>query len=204
LLPIILLLIFSELVSFFPEPIQLDTTTAMFISLFVALIFEFIRKRNLKDVFDSLKIYWNGMGNIFKTVVTLIIAADIFASGLISLGFIENLIELSQGIGFGAVGIGIVMTILIFLAAMLTGSGNAAFFAFGPLVPNIATKLGVTSTSMILPMQFSASMGRTVSPISGVLIAVSEIAGVSAVQLVKRNFIPLCISLITMLIYHFI
>jgi DcuC family C4-dicarboxylate transporter len=204
LLPIILLLVFSELVSLFPKPIQLDTTTAMFISLFVALIFEFIRKRNMKEVFDSLKIYWNGMGNIFKSVVTLIIAADIFASGLIGLGFIDNLIELSQGLGLGAVGIGVVMTVLIFLAAMLTGSGNAAFFAFGPLVPNIATKLGVSSTSMILPMQFSASMGRTVSPVSGVLIAVSELAGVSAVQLVKRNIIPLTVALVIMLIYHFL
>jgi DcuC family C4-dicarboxylate transporter len=204
LLPILLLLIFSELFNLFTTPIQLDTTTAMFISLFVALIFEFIRKRKIQEVFDSLKTYWNGMGNIFKTVVTLIIAADIFASGLISLGFIDNLIELSQNLGFNATGIGIVMTVLIFLAAMLMGSGNAAFFAFGPLVPNIATKLGVSSTSMILPMQFSASMGRTVSPVSGVLIAVSELAGVSAVKLAKRNLIPLSISLLTMLIYHFI
>ena len=34
-----------------------------------------------------------GMGNIFKTVVTLIITADIFAKGLISLGFIDGLIN---------------------------------------------------------------------------------------------------------------
>ncbi len=204
LLPIVLLLVFSELFSFFDTPIQLDTTTAMFLSLIVALLFEAIRKRNLPEVLDSLKTFWNGMGNIFKTVVTLIIAADIFAQGLISMGFIDNLIQLSQNLGLNATGIGIVMTVLIFLAAMLMGSGNAAFFAFGPLVPNIATKLGVSSTTMILPMQFSASMGRTVSPVSGVLIAVSELAGVSAVQLVKRNLIPLCISLLTMLIYHFV
>jgi DcuC family C4-dicarboxylate transporter len=204
ILPIVLLIVFSELFHFLPKPINMDTTTAMFISFFVALLFELMRKRNIKEVFDSLKIFWNGMGNIFKTVVTLIIAAEIFAAGLISLRFIENLIELSQNIGFNATGIGIVMTILIFFAAMLMGSGNAAFFAFGPLVPNIATKLGVSSTSMILPMQFSASMGRTVSPVSGVLIAVSEIAGVSPMQLVKRNIIPMSISLVVMLITHFI
>lgn len=204
ILPIILLIVFSELFSFFSSPIHLDTTTAMFISLFVAMLFELVRTRNIKQVFDSLKIFWNGMGNIFKTVVTLIIAADIFAKGLISLGFIDNLILMTEHLGFSAVGIGVVMTVLIFLAAMLMGSGNAAFFAFGPLVPNIATKLGVSSTSMILPMQFSASMGRTVSPVSGVLIAVSEIAGVTAVQLMKRNFIPLVVALIIMLIYHFI
>lgn len=204
ILPIILLIIFSDLFSFFATQIKLDTTTAMIISLFVALIFELIRVKNFKTVLVSLKIFWDGMGNIFKTVVTLIIAADIFAKGLISLGFIEGLIALTQNLGFNAVGISVVMTIMIFLASMLMGSGNASFFAFGPLVPKIATTLGVNSTSMILPMQLSASMGRTVSPVAGVIIAVSEIAGVSTIDIVKRNLIPLTVALIIMLFYHFI
>lgn len=203
-LPILLLIIFSDLFSIFNPPIKLDTTTAMFISLFVALIFELIRTKSLKKVFDSLKIFWEGMGNIFKTVVTLIIAADIFAKGLISLGFIDGLLLFSQNLGFNAIGVGIVMTVMIFLASMLMGSGNASFFAFGPLAPDIATKLGVSSISMILPMQFSASMGRTVSPVAGLIIAVSEIAGVSTFQIVKRNLIPLFVALLIMLIYHFV
>ena len=176
----------------------------MFISLFITLIFEFIRLKNIKVVFESLKTFWNGMGNIFKTVVTLIISADIFAKGLISLGFIDGLLALSQSFGFGFIGIGVMMTVMIFLASMLMGSGNASFFAFGPLVPDIANKLGIESTKIILPMQISASMGRTVSPISGVIIATAEIAGVSTFQIVKRNIIPLFIALIVMLIYHFI
>jgi DcuC family C4-dicarboxylate transporter len=203
-LPIILLIVFSKLFSIFPSPITLDTTTAMFISLFVALIFEGIRKRNLKDLFDSLKIFWNGMGNIFKTVVTLIITADIFAKGLISLGFIEGLLAITENAGFGLIGIGIVMTIMIFLASMLMGSGNASFFAFGPLVPRISKGLGAETTSILLPMQFSASMGRTVSPVAGVIIATAEIAKVSTIDIVKRNLIPLAIALIIMLTYHFI
>ncbi|MEW4922205.1 C4-dicarboxylate transporter DcuC [Algibacter sp. 2305UL17-15] len=204
ILPIVLLIVFSEIFSFFSVPISIDTTTAMFISLFIALICEFIRTKNIKAVFDSLKIFWNGMGNIFKTVVTLIITADIFAKGLISLGFIDGLLEVAQNLGLGAVGIGVVMTVMIFLASMLMGSGNASFFAFGPLVPKIATKLGVDSTSIILPMQLSASMGRTVSPISGVIIATAEIAGVTTIAIVKRNLIPLVVALIVMLGYHYI
>jgi C4-dicarboxylate transporter, DcuC family len=204
ILPIILLIVFSEIFSLFPSPIKLDTTTAMFISLFVALLFELIRIKNVKEVFESLKIFWNGMGNIFKTVVTLIIAADIFAQGLISLGFIDGLISLTQNIGFNATGIGIVMAVMIFLASILMGSGNASFFAFGPLVPKIAKTLGVESTIMILPMQLSASMGRTVSPVAGLIIAVSEIAGVTTLQIVKRNIIPLTVALVIMLIFHFI
>lgn len=204
ILPIIILIVFSEIFNFFKTPIKLDTTTAMIISLFVAVTFELIRKRNFKTVFDSFKVFWNGMGNIFKTVVTLIIAAEIFAKGLISLGFIDGLLAATQSLGLNAVGISIVMTVMIFLASMLMGSGNASFFAFGPLVPKIADKMGVESASMILPMEFSANMGRTVSPIAGVIIAVSEIAGVSTLQIVKRNLIPLGVALVIMLIYHFI
>jgi DcuC family C4-dicarboxylate transporter len=204
ILPIILLIVFSKLFNLFPSPITLDTTTAMFISLFVALTFEAIRKRNIKEVFDTLKIFWSGMGNIFKTVVTLIITADIFAKGLISLGLIDGLLVFAQNAGFGAVGIGIVMTVMIFLASMLMGSGNASFFAFGPLVPKISKALGVESSSIILPMQFSASMGRTVSPVAGVIIATAEIAQVSTLSIVKRNIIPLGVALIIMLTSHFI
>ncbi len=204
ILPIVILIVFSKLFSLFPSPISLDTTTAMFISLFIALIFEGIRKRKLKDLFDSLKIFWNGMGNIFKTVVTLIITADIFAKGLISLEFIEGLLAIAENAGFGLIGIGIVMTIMIFLASMLMGSGNASFFAFGPLVPKISKGLGAETTSILLPMQFSASMGRTVSPVAGVIIATAEIAKVSTIDIVKRNLIPIGVALIIMLTYHFI
>ena len=204
ILPIILLIGFSKILNIFDTSISLDTTTAMFISLLIALIFEFIRKKNIKLVFDSLKTFWDGMGNIFKTVVTLIVTADIFAKGLISLGLIDGLIDLSQNFGFGYVGIGVVMTFMIFLGSMLMGSGNASFFAFGPLVPKIANKLGIESTQIILPMQLSASMGRTVSPISGVIIATAEISKVSSIDIVKRNIIPLGVALFVMLIYHFI
>ncbi|MEQ8910263.1 MAG: C4-dicarboxylate transporter DcuC [Vicingaceae bacterium] len=203
-LPLILLIVFSEIFSFFKVPIVLDTTTAMFISVFVALIFEWFRKRDFKLVLASLKTFWNGMGNIFKTVVTLIIAADIFAKGLISLGFIDGLVNSSLALGLGAVGIGVIMVCMIFLASMLMGSGNASFFAFAPLVPKIAAQFGIKSTLIILPMNLAASMGRTVSPVAGVLIAVAEISGLSTIQIVKRNLIPLLAALIFLLIYHFI
>ncbi|MFT5925323.1 MAG: DcuC family C4-dicarboxylate transporter, partial [Rubritalea sp.] len=50
-LPILLLLVFSSLFNIFGIPVILDTTTAMFISLFIALVLEWIRKRSIKKVF---------------------------------------------------------------------------------------------------------------------------------------------------------
>ena len=201
ILPIILLVFFSKIMN---SSIILDTSTAMFISVFIALIFEFIFKRNFKEVLESLNLFWSGMGNIFKTVVTLIIVADIFASGLLSLNFINALIYVSENLGLVAVGIGVVMIILIFLSAMVMGSGNAAFFSFGPLAPEITQRFNLQALEFVLPMNLAASMGRTVSPVSGVLIATAEIAQVSTMQIVKRNIIPMIIGLFVMIIYHFI
>lgn len=203
-LPILLLISFSEIFQITEHAIVLDTTTVMFISLFVALLFEAVYRRKLKALMDSLSVFWNGMGDIFKSVVTLIICAEFFAKGLISLGFIDGLILSTQSMGFNAAGIGITMTIMIFLASMLMGSGNAAFFAFGPLVPDMAVRIGMSTTALMLPMQLAASMGRAVSPVSGVLIATAQIAGLSSMDIVKRNLIPLSLTLAFMLLSHFI
>ena len=199
-LPIFLLIIFSRIMN---SSIILDTSTAMFISVFIAIIFELINKRNIKEVLNSLNVFWSGMGNIFKTVVTLIIVADIFASGLLSLNFINALIFMSENLGLVAIGIGVIMILLIFLSAMIMGSGNAAFFSFGPLAPEITQRFNLQALEFILPMNFAASMGRTVSPVSGVLIATAEIAQVSTIQIVKRNLIPMLVGLVTMILYHF-
>ena len=202
--PLILLIIFSDLFDFFAYPILLDTTTAMFISLIIAMIFELVRTKSIFDVFDSLTVFWHGMGNIFKTVVTLIIVADVFSKGLIALGVIDALVFVSQNIGFGVVGIAVIMTLLIFISSIIMGSGNASFFAFAPLSSKISETYEVSSSLFVLPMNLSASMGRTVSPISGVLIAVSELAGVSPIDLVKRNAIPFGINIFMLLILHFV
>lgn len=200
--PLILLVVFSPIFNFLTPPIHLDTTTAMIITLFVAIVFELIRKKSLKEVFASLRIFWEGMGKVFASIITLIVSAEIFSKGLISLGLVEGLVLASQEMGFQAIGLGIIMTVMIFSASFLMGSGNASFFSFGPLVPNIAAKLGIDGVSIILPMQLASSMGRAVSPISGVVIATSEIAKVSPFDLAKRNFIPLTSLLVFMLAYH--
>lgn len=203
-LPLILLIVFSKYIQMFSFSVELNTTTAMFVSFFIAILFELARQRNIKNVFASIKAFWDGMGKVFATVITLIVAAEVFSRGLISLGFIDALVEVSQHIGFSGVGIAVLMTLLIFAASMLMGSGNASFFSFGPLIPSIAGKVGIDGVNMILPMQLASSMGRAASPIAGIIIAISEIAGVSSFDVAKRNLIPMGFTMLMMLTYHFL
>ncbi len=202
MLPLLLLVIFSDYVGL--VDIHLSTTVAMLFSLIISTFFVMIFKRNFRSVMDMLDSFWKGMGTVFSTVVTLIVAAEIFSKGLIGLGFIDTLVSGSTHLGFSGAAISIFITILVFLAAMLMGSGNAAFFSFGPLIPDIAGRLGMTAPEMILPMQLSASMGRATSPIAGVIVAIAGVAGVSPVELAKRNMPPLIGGLIALLVFHFV
>ena len=42
----------------------MDVVTAMVISTLVAILFEFVRYRNLKEVMASFKLFFEGMGKI--------------------------------------------------------------------------------------------------------------------------------------------
>ena len=74
------------------------------------------------------------------------------------------------------------------------GSGVAPMFAFAPLVPNFAADLGGNATTILLGMQNAASVGRLLSPISAVMIAVAGIANISSFELVKRTSVPVIVT----------
>lgn len=204
MLPLLILIVFSPYVGLFDPPIWLNTTTAMLFSLFISMLFAAIHYRSIRLTFEALSSFWKGMGNVFTTVVTLIVAAEVFSKGLISLGFIDSLVAATTHLGLSGIGISAVITLIIFGAAMLMGSGNAAFFSFGPLLPAIAAQLGLPAYAMVLPMQLSASMGRAASPIAGIIVAIAGVAGVSPIELAKRNTLPLIGSVAFLMIYHFL
>jgi C4-dicarboxylate transporter, DcuC family len=182
----------------------LDTTTAMLISLFVSMAFHILVARNVRELESGIIACWNGMGRAFSTIITLIVAADIFASGLIALGLIDGLLVLSNAMGWGAIGILTLFIWLIFFASILMGSGNASFFAFGPLIPDLARTLGIPGIKFLLPMQLASSMGRAASPIAGVVIATAGIAGVNPMHVARRNLLPMMLlSVLMVLIQQF-
>jgi DcuC family C4-dicarboxylate transporter len=143
------------------------------------------------------------MGHVFATIITLIVASEIFSKGLISLGFIDSLVSYSTHMGLSGIAIAVVFAFIIFSAAVLMGSGNAAFFSFGPLLPGVAHQLSLPVYSLVLPLQLAASMGRAVSPIAGIIVAVALVAGVSPIDLAKRNALPLVGGIIFLIVYHF-
>lgn len=202
--PLALLIVCSPFTGLISPPITLSTTTAMLLSLLLSMLLVAMQRRSLREAIGSFGAFWKGMGNVFSSVVTLIIASEVFSKGLISLGFIDTLIACSSHIGLSGHLIVGLFALIIFGAAMLMGSGNAAFFSFGPLLPDIAGRLGLTAVSLVLPLQLAASMGRAASPIAGIIVAIAGVAGVSPMDLARRNTLPLVGGILFLIIYHLI
>jgi len=197
LIPLVLLIVFSSL---FSMPYSLDIVTAMLLCVAICLVCELIRLRDAKKVFGSLQVFFDGMGVQFATVITLIVAGEVFANGLKMTGSISGLIDGAKSLGLGGAVFIIVMTGIITVAAIVMGSGNAPFFAFASLVPDVASSVGVSAVSMILPMQFASSIARSVSPITAVIVAVAGVANISPVDVVKRTAIPMAGAMVMNLV----
>ncbi|AJC90191.1 anaerobic C4-dicarboxylate transporter, DcuC family [Campylobacter subantarcticus LMG 24377] len=184
--------------------IKMNVPVAMMISTFIAIVFEIIRHKSFIDTLNSIMVFFKGMGHLFVITVSLIVCGQVFASGLLSIGFVDTLINFAKDAGFDVLAIIIAVSILLAVCAFLMGSGNAAFFSFAPLIPNIAKSFGVETITMIAPIQIMTGFGRCVSPIAPAILAISTMAKVNPLQVVKRTAIPMLVAAIVNVIMTYI
>lgn len=201
IIPLVLILGFSKI---FNSSIKMNVPVAMMISTMVAICFEIVRYRSFSSALNSITIFFKGMGHLFVITVSLIVCGQLFASGLVAVGFVDTLVELAKGIGVGVYAIIVFVSILLAVSAFLMGSGNAAFFSFAPLIPNIAKHFGLDTIVMIAPIQIMTGFGRCVSPIAPAILAIAGMAKVSPIAVVKRTFIPMCVAGIVNLVCAYI
>ena len=193
-LPLFLLIVFSPMVY---AGIKLSLVTAIIVSMLIAFVVDLLTVRKFKDCCQSTQSFFNGMGNVFTSTVSLICCAELFSLGLTKVGGISTLIQMAaaqQGIGLALMLF--VMLAIMIIATIVTGSGNSAFFAFSPLLPEAATSVGYNTMALVIPVQLSASLARSMSPISGVIIAVSGIAGLTPIELIRRTIPVMLLGLI--------
>lgn len=193
MLPLVLVIAFSPL---FTKSVKMDVVTAMLISTVVAMVFELIRKKDIKIVSDSIMIFFNGMAKQFTLVVSLIVCAELFGLGLVKIGAVDTMIKWVQTAGLGLTFMVIVLSVIMATSAFIMGSGNAAFFAFASLAPKIAAVFGAKPVVILLAMELTAGYGRCMSPITAAIVAMAAIADVSSFDVARRVGIPVFVGLI--------
>ena len=200
-LPIVLLCVFSKLGY---GKIQMDTVTALFLSWIVGIIIELARLRDVRKVFGDAMSMLKAMGGLFTSIVTLIIAAEIFATGIRLTGLIGVLLKGASAGGFGVTGMSVVLSGLVAVVAFLTGSGVGALTSLGSLATDVASGLGGSVTQLISSMQFTAGLARGISPVAGATIVVAAAAGITPVAIIRRTAIPIIGGWLVMIICNYL
>ncbi|EIF41211.1 anaerobic C4-dicarboxylate transporter DcuC [Haemophilus parainfluenzae] len=179
---------------------NLHIVTVMVLCFIITATVDFLRSFNAKQTFDNLVVAYRGMADAFAGVVMLLVAAGVFAQSLSTIGFITNLIDSAQTFGGSAFFMMLVLAVITILATMATGSGNAAFYAFAELIPKLATQMGVNPAFLTIPMLQASNLGRGLSPVSGVVVAVSGMGKISPFEVVKRMSVPMLVGFICVII----
>ena len=174
LVPVVLLVVFSLWV----PGVKISVATAMLIGMIYALV---VTRSNPQTV---TKKFFDGMGKGYANIMGIIIAAGVFAAGLRACGVIDLFVEFLKNsneiakIG-GSIG--------PFILGVLTGSGDAAAFAFNEAVTPHAPAFGFTIDGLGYLAMMAAGIGRMASPLAGGIIVLSGIAMVSPMEIVKRT-----------------
>lgn len=200
-LPIALMIIFSPLTF---SSIRLNTISALLLVWIGVVVLEMVRRREVKEVLKDGSCVFKSMGSMFTSIVALIICAEFFANGLKITGLIDALIVHAQNLGLGLNGMTVVLTSVVGIVSVLTGSGVGAFSSFAALAPDVASGLGGSAASFVNPMQLSCGIMRSISPVAGAMIAMAGAVGVTPVALIRRTFIPMIAGFVAVLLFNFL
>ena len=172
-------------------------------SLVLAFVCELFRKRNVKDGMKDLGIFFKGMGDGFSKVVVLIAAASSMVFGLRVMGLIDAISNSISNFENAKVGLMLAFSGITGLITFISGCGNAVFYSFIELIPQIAQKAGIDPIMVALPMQCMSNLFRSMSPVAAVIIIVSASVKVNPLVLVKRTWVPLMSGVLVVLALSF-
>ena len=85
--------------------------------------------------------------------------------------------------------------------AILVGSGDAATMAFNEAVTPHAESFGLSIVSLGNLAYVAGALGRTMSPIAGVVIVISGLCQVNPVDIVKRTAPGMIVGVIALLLF---
>ena len=174
LVPVALLLGFS----FYIPSVKISVATAMLIGMMYAMLV------TRADPQKTISKFFDGMGKGYGSILGIIIAAGVFASGLRATGVIDLFVNyLTHANEVAKIG----GSVGPYVFGVLTGSGDAAAFAFNEAVTPHAAEFGIKIDGLGYLAMIAAGLGRMSSPLAGGLILLSGIAGVSPIEVVKRT-----------------
>ena len=175
-----------------------ETLIESLVSILIAFFVDLITHFDFKECCKRTSAVFEGMGKVFTSTVALICCAELFALGMNKMGGITTMIQAAAAMESAGVWVMLfIMLGIMVVATIVTGSGNAAFFAFAPLLPQAAGSVMWQTAVMAVPVQLASGIARSMSPISGVTMAVAGLSDLSPFEVVRRTVPVMVLGLVT-------
>ena len=142
--------------------------------------------------------FFQGCGKGFADIVSIIVSASVFAMGLQTAGLVNVLIEVLKESNQYAQWGGVLGP---YLMAILVGSGDAATMAFNEAVTPHAADFGMSVINLGNLAYVSGALGRTMSPIAGVVIVIAGLCRANPIEIVKRTAPGMIVGICTLLAF---
>lgn len=197
-------LVLTILLWLFCKSAKIGLVEITLFSFALAFVAEIARRGDASARMKDVNVFFKGMGDGFSKVVILIVAASSMVAGLKAMGLIDMISDSLNGIENAGAGLMTAFAGITALITFISGSGNAVFYSFIELIPQIADKAGIDPIMIALPMQLTSNIIRAASPVAAVVIIVSAIIKVNPLVLVKRTAVPLLSGFLAMMIVSWI
>jgi len=188
IVPLFLLILGSKQVAVLPE---ISVPLSMLIGVALGLIVTW------SDAQEVCRNFFKGMGSAYSDVIGLIVCASVFTTGMTAIGLTGALTDLMKGSESIAAAAG---TFGPFFIAVISGSGDAAAFAFNGAVTPYAEQFGMSIMDLGSLAQIAGAMGRSMSPVAGAAIICAGLAKVNPIEVSKRNALPCLAAAIVLMI----
>ncbi len=187
LLPLILVVIFSELVV---KSVVISVVAACILSWIISFIVNLIATRNLMDSLKRFNSIYKGMGTVMTTTGPILMFGTTFAGVISAVGGMSILIDSVSRVASGEVLLALVgLTGLVMVA--LTGTFNGNLALVFPIVKEIVASTGIGALGAAQGVMLTLTAGGGLCPVSGQNLFLAQQTDTDILVILKRGAIPI-------------
>lgn len=139
-----------------------------------------------REIQALTKSFFEGMGSAYGSIISLTITAQCFGAGIAAIGLSEALLAAARATG----ALTLLSAAFPWALATLSGSGSGPILAFAQAFLSQLDP-GQETVPLAALACFGGAFGRTMSPVSAVVVYIAGLVGLSPIMLIRRFLLAL-------------
>lgn len=132
----------------------------------------------------------------FANIINLLITTNIFTRKVGDVNTVSRLVLVTRRIKLPPFTVNVIFTLIALTTTIVVKSNGTPFLTFIRLVPRVTTDVNIGTVSVVLPVRRTSRVKHTVSPMSNIIVTISDKTGVAPFRIMGHATLPLVINFI--------